>query len=215
VTKRDAEAQVVMVGESAAAIMARQAPTQPRGRWPLFASLGAALVVVSMIVVVVVTRPRSISAPAGAALQTVGANRRSVAEAAAAGGALAAYRGYLSAYALAGQTPNPFDPRLEGYARGGALIQVQLSLRTMSQSGLAYRGGFKGQVRVTKVSLVTRTVFLLNCQDISDLIVVSKSTGKPGATSLQNLRFPVFAEARDYQGRWLIVKTTADRTRRC
>ncbi|MDP9220614.1 MAG: hypothetical protein M3P23_08755, partial [Actinomycetota bacterium] len=156
-TKGDTEAQLVMVDESAAAIMARPVPVRVRALWPVLAGLAAAVVVIGLVAVVVVNRPRSISLPADATRQTVSLTGVSAPETRAAHGALAAYHGYLTAYAVAGQTANAHDARLNRYATDPALLQTQITLLTMAESGLAYRGGFKGVVRVTSVSLKTQT----------------------------------------------------------
>lgn len=203
-----------MVGESAAAIMAGRRQARTGHRWPLLAAMGAIAIFLATLVTVVATRPRAVSAPTVVSLRTTGLSPGS-AEAAAAQGALTAYYGYLDAYAAAGQTADPLDPRLERYAADAALIQVRVSLRTMAQNGLAYRGRFRGPVRVTAVSLATRTVSLVNCQDISALRVVERSTGRPAANSLQSLRFPVVAQARYFEGRWIIVEANANRSRPC
>lgn len=215
VTKGDLEASVVMVGDSAAAIMARQGSARIRGRRPMTVALVLAVVIAAMVMIVAASRPRSGPPANQPTRQTVGLTGLSSAELAAARGALAAYGGYLDAYAAAGATANPVDPRLLKFAGDPALNEVQSSLQMLARGGLAYRGGFKGEVHVTKVSLDTHTVSLASCQDISELTVVAKSTGRPLPSATQNLRYPVNVEARFFDGRWLIVEATADRTRKC
>lgn len=205
---------MVMVRESAASIMARQRPARARSPWLLLLGGGATLVVVCAVALFLFTRGTPSESPRAsrAAASFAGS---ALTEAAAARGAAAAYRGYLAAFAAAGQRANSRDPRLETYLGGQALLQVRITLRSMAQSGLAYRGDFRSAVKVIEVSLATQTVQLMDCQDLTSLKVIDARTGSPVAESRQSVRFPVVAQARYYEGRWMIVSASADRSAKC
>jgi hypothetical protein len=205
---------MAVVGETAAAIMARHVQPRRDRRW-LLGGIAAVTIVVTAIALILVTHAGASTPGRTERNQVAGLTPGADTEAAAARGALAAYSGYQSAYLSAARTRNPMDPRLDRFVGDPALIEARMSLRTMAQSGLVYRGAFKGDVRVTNVSLATQTVQLMNCQDISSLKVVDAKTGKAVLTSTQNPRFPVVAQARYYKGRWVIVKATADRSMTC
>lgn len=203
-----------MVRESAAAILARQRPVRARRPWLLLLGGGATTAVVCVAILFLFT-PSHPSASLHASRAGASLAGSPLTEAAAARGASAAYQGYLAAFAAAGQRANSRDPRLETYLGGQALLQVRITLRSMAQSGLAYRGAFKSALKVTDVSLATQTVQLMDCQDLTSLQVIDARSGSPVAESGQSVRFPVVAQARYYEGRWMIVAASADRSAKC
>ncbi len=206
---------MVMVGESAAAIMARHASVPPRRRWPSLVSIGLVALSIGSVALWTQMGSRTSGPKAPKRTQLSGLAPRDNTEASASRAALATYRSYQDAYAEAGRRANPDDPRLARYAGDPALVQVQTTLQMMAKSGLVYRGRFRGRLAVTNVSLARGTVHLTECQDISALSVVDTRTGTRIPQSGHLSRFPVMAEVRYYKGRWLVVNVTADRSRTC
>ncbi len=205
-----------MVSETAAAIMARDTPCRARDRRGLWACVAAVAAVAGFAVLVLGGSDPAIDTSKRQGNQRSLAVKPALTSRGAATDAIAAYRGYLDAFVAAAETANSLDPRLRWVLGDPALVQTQITLDLLSRGGLALRGHFNDDVAVSDVSVGTQTVTLRGCQDISDLQVVKKSSGAPmSAAASQNLRFPFIAKARLFEGRWIIVEMTADRTHRC
>lgn len=132
---------------------------------------------------------------------------RSPAEAAAANGALTAYRGFTTVVNEASQTADFGDPRLDTYIGGRLRREIAIGLINANRAGIVLVGRTREDVQVASVSLATQTVRLAGCSDISGARFIVKATGQ-AATAAGPKRFKFTAVAEFQQGRWLITQNT-------
>jgi len=191
-------------GRSVGQIMS--SPPPRNWRPVLIASITAVVVAAAVIAIVFITGDRNTPAspqqtPASKAKPTPAA------EAAAASGAIAAFRGYRTVVDEAGAGKYNADPRLSTYIGGRLFRETSVGLLNMKLAGITSVGRIKDDVHVADVSLATQTVQLAGCRDTSEFHFIVKATGESADTPGQPERFRFTAVAQFQHGRWLITAT--------
>jgi hypothetical protein len=125
--------------------------------------------------------------------------------------ALAAYNGYLAAYATASQAGNPDDPNLAQYVGDPLLSLTRHNVRQLQTLGQVQLGAQKATVTSSQANLSAAppTVTVNACLDYSDLRLVYKSNQSPVPnSSLKVTRVSAVATVAQYpDGRWLVNET--------
>ena len=125
--------------------------------------------------------------------------------------ALAAYKGYLLAYAEASQAANPDDPNLATYLADPLLSLTRHNIRTLKDKGEVQMGAQTATVVSSQVDLASTppTVTIHACLDYSALKLVYQANHSPVPNSaLKTTRVPAVATVAKYAtGQWLVNDT--------
>jgi hypothetical protein len=125
--------------------------------------------------------------------------------------ALAAYKGYLLAYAEASQAANPDDPNLAAYLADPLLSLTRHNIRTLKDKGEVQMGAQTATVVSSQVDLAGTppTVTIHACLDYSALKLVYQANHSPVPNSaLKTTRVPAVATVAKYAtGQWLVNDT--------
>lgn len=125
--------------------------------------------------------------------------------------ALAAYKGYLLAYAEASQAADPDDPNLATYLADPLLSLTRHNIRTLKDNGEVQMGAQTATVVSSKADLAgtTPTVTIHACLDYSALKLVYQANHSPVPNSvLKTTRVPAVATVAKYAtGQWLVNDT--------
>jgi hypothetical protein len=131
--------------------------------------------------------------------------------AAATEAAVAAYNGYIEAFARASQAADPDDPNLARYAAGPLLILTRQSLRTMRDRGQVQLGAQTATVTSTQVDLASAqpAVTIHACLDYSSIRLVYRSNHSPVPNSeIKDPKVPAIATVWLFKtGQWLVNET--------
>lgn len=187
----------------------------PRARNTLLRAAAATAAVTLGIILSGCGGPKS---PSPSPSTPVGQSSAHTPEQDAADKALAAYSGFLTAYATAGETANYESPELKNYLADPLLGDVVSDLYTKSKNGYITKGKPTFEVLRTDVHLNGQptNVQLAVCFDDSKWDVVKKATGESVVAAGQPHRYKVTTEVVQYDdGRWLVRKGPADRSATC
>ncbi len=167
------------------------------------------------------TRGSGTTGPTASASNTAGPASPSVdpSTAAATRAAVAAYNGYIAAYAAASQAATPDDPELAKYVGGGLLLTTRHNIRRLADIGAVQVGSQRATVTSVQANLDTTppTVTIHACLDYTDLRLVYKADRSPvPGSSLSVTRFTETATVTLFpNGQWLVSDDKADREVRC
>lgn len=133
--------------------------------------------------------------------------------------AIAAYDGYVKAYANAATTANPDDPNLAKYIGGPLLSLSQHNLRVLKDHGAVELGSPKATVSSSRADLAASppTVTVESCMDYSDYRLVYQANQSPVPnSSLKLKRYTSTATVSLFaDGRWLASGDTPHRDTSC
>ena len=133
--------------------------------------------------------------------------------------AVAAYQGYVAAYARAANTANVNDPNLPHYIGGGLLSLSQHNLRLLGEHEAIELGTPTATVLSTKVKLAAKppTVTISACVDYSSYQLVYKSNQSPVPNSaLKVKKYTTTATVQLYTGGlWLVSADDPHRDAPC
>jgi FlaG/FlaF family flagellin (archaellin) len=150
------------------------------------------------------TEPAPTSSPTAASTPTVDPRI-----AAASKAALAAYSGYVTAYAAAAAVANPDDPNLARYIGGALLVLSRHNLRQLKDHGAIELGRPKATLIGNRTDLggSPPTVTIEACVDYSDYQLVYKADRSPvPGSSLKVPRYRTTAKVTLFvDGRWLVA----------
>jgi len=125
--------------------------------------------------------------------------------------AVAAYTGYIDAYARAAQAGDPDDPNLVRYVTDPLLGATRRALRTLRDNGQVQRGAQSATVLTSRVDLTSPqpTVVIRSCLDYTGLSLVYRSNQSPVPNStLQKQRITAESIVWRYAtGQWLVNDT--------
>ncbi|XVU24226.1 hypothetical protein ACQPZJ_44510 [Actinoplanes sp. CA-054009] len=125
--------------------------------------------------------------------------------------ALAAYRGYLLAYAEASQAADPDNRTLATYVADPLLSLTRHNIRTLADKGAVQMGAQTATVISSRVDLAGTppTVTIHACLDYSALRLVYQANHSPVPNSaLKTTRVPAVATVARYaNGQWLVNNT--------
>ena len=199
-------------GRSAGAIMSSPPPRNWRP-W-IYAITAAVVATAAVITIVLIAGNKSTPAP-GPQTPAPKAKPTPAAEAAAANGAIVAYRGYATVVDEAPAGLYNADPRLGTYVGGRLFRETAVGLLNMKLAGITSVGRIRYDVHATDVSLATQTVQLAGCNDASQFHFIVKATGKVADAPGQPKRFRFTAVAQFQNGRWLITAITPLKGQAC
>jgi hypothetical protein len=136
----------------------------------------------------------------------------------------AAERAVLTAYrrmqdSITAAYANPTRPHrdLQQYAADKALAEIYETLYFYEKNGIVLRGEPTISPRVTSVDLdgIPRVATIVDCFDQRNWVPVDAKTGESVSAPGQNHRYVITSVARELEGRWYIVRSTPDRSRKC
>lgn len=133
--------------------------------------------------------------------------------------AVAAYQGYVAAYAHAANSAGYGDPNLAKYIGGALLSLSQHNLRVLSEHGAIELGTPTATVQTTSAKLTATppTVTITACLDYSTYQLVYRASHKPvpGGT-LANKRYTTTATVQQFSnGQWLVSADEPHRSAPC
>jgi hypothetical protein len=125
--------------------------------------------------------------------------------------ALAAFKGYLLAYASASQAANPDDPNLAAYLAEPLLSLTRHNIRTLKDKGEVQLGAQTATVLRSQADLAATppTVTIRACLDYGALKLVYEASRSPVPNSaLKTTRVPAVVTVASYAtGQWLVNDT--------